>query len=322
MKIVIDVFGCDYPDQVIEGLAKAINQIEEVTLVATGDKAYIEEKLNGVEFDRSRLEIVDAPEVITNNDVPIRALRQKKNSSMVKALTLLRDNEDIPVMITAGSTGAMFAGAILVLGRDNMSERPTLVTALPTEKGNYVCIADCGANVDCKPDQLLKFGEYASVYMQKTYGIESPKVALLSVGTEDKKGNSLTKETFTMLKESNLNFVGNIESKTAISGDVDVIVCDGFSGNVLLKSIEGVAKTVMKMVSTALKKNADANSDFTFVKKAFGELMQTFDFNSLAGSMLLGAKKPIIKGHGSANADTVVNTVKQAMTMVKSGFAR
>ena len=198
MKIVIDVFGCDYPDQVIEGLAKAINQIEEVTLVATGDKAYIEEKLNGVEFDRSRLEIVDAPEVITNNDVPIRALRQKKNSSMVKALTLLRDNEDIPVMITAGSTGAMFAGAILVLGRDNMSERPTLVTALPTEKGNYVCIADCGANVDCKPDQLLKFGEYASVYMQKTYGIESPKVALLSVGTEDKKGNSLTKETFNM----------------------------------------------------------------------------------------------------------------------------
>jgi len=322
MKIVIDVFGCDYPDQVIEGLAKAINQIEEVTLVATGDKAYIEEKLNGVEFDRSRLEIVDAPEVITNNDVPIRALRQKKNSSMVKALTLLRDNEDIPVMITAGSTGAMFAGAILVLGRDNMSERPTLVTALPTEKGNYVCIADCGANVDCKPDQLLKFGEYASAYMQKTYGIESPRVALLSVGTEDKKGNSLTKETFNMLKESNLNFVGNIESKTAISGDVDVIVCDGFSGNVLLKSIEGVAKTVMKMVSTALKKNADANSDFTFVKKAFGELMQKFDFNSLAGSMLLGAKKPIIKGHGSANADTVVNTVKQAMTMVKSGFAR
>ena len=322
MKIVIDVFGCDYPDQVIEGLTKAINQIEEVTLVATGDKAYIEEKLNGVEFDRSRLEIVDAPEVITNNDVPIRALRQKKNSSMVKALTLLRDNEDIPVMITAGSTGAMFAGAILVLGRDNMSERPTLVTALPTEKGNYVCIADCGANVDCKPDQLLKFGEYASAYMQKTYGIESPRVALLSVGTEDKKGNSLTKETFNMLKESNLNFVGNIESKTAISGDVDVIVCDGFSGNVLLKSIEGVAKTVMKMVSTALKKNADANSDFTFVKKAFGELMQTFDFNSLAGSMLLGAKKPIIKGHGSANADTVVNTVKQAMTMVKSGFAR
>ena len=322
MKIVIDVFGCDYPDQVIEGLAKAINQIEEVTLVATGDKAYIEERLNGVEFDRSRLEIVDAPEVITNNDVPIRALRQKKNSSMVKALTLLRDNEDIPVMITAGSTGAMFAGAILVLGRDNMSERPTLVTALPTEKGNYVCIADCGANVDCKPDQLLKFGEYASAYMQKTYGIESPRVALLSVGTEDKKGNSLTKETFNMLKESNLNFVGNIESKTAISGDVDVIVCDGFSGNVLLKSIEGVAKTVMKMVSTALKKNVDANSDFTFVKKAFGELMQTFDFNSLAGSMLLGAKKPIIKGHGSANADTVVNTVKQAMTMVKSGFAR
>ena len=322
MKIVIDVFGCDYPDQVIEGLAKAINQIDGVTLIATGDKAYIEQKLKDIDFDRSRLEIIDAPEVITNDDVPINALRQKKNSSIVKALNELRDNPEVPVMITAGSTGAMFAGAILVLGREGLDERPTLVTALPTEKGNYVCIADCGANVDCKPDQLVKFGEYASVYMQKMHGVENPKVALLSVGTEDKKGNLLTKEAFSLLKESNLNFVGNIESKTAISGDVDVIVCDGFSGNVLLKGIEGVAKTVMKMVVTALKKNADANSDFTFVKKAFGELMQTFDFNSLAGSILLGAKKPIIKGHGSANADTVVNTVKQAIKMVERGYAR
>ena len=322
MKIVIDVFGCDYPDEVIDGLAKAVNKTEDVTLIATGDKAYIEQRLKDVQFDRTRLEIIDAPEVITNNDVPINALRQKKNSSLVKALEQLRDNDEVPVMITAGSTGAMFAGAILVLGINGLDERPTLVTALPTEKGNFVCIADCGANVDCKPNQLVKFGEYASKYMQKMYNVESPKVALLSVGTEDKKGNLLTKEAFNLLKESGLNFVGNIESKTAISGDVDVIVCDGFSGNVLLKGIEGVAKTVMKMVIGALKRNADEKSDFTFVKKAFGELMQTFDFNSLAGSILLGAKKPIIKGHGSANSDTVVNTVKQAINMVKSGYVR
>jgi glycerol-3-phosphate acyltransferase PlsX len=169
MKIVIDVFGCDYPDEVIDGLAKAVNQTEDVTLIATGDKAYIEQRLKDVQFDRTRLEIIDAPEVITNNDVPINALRQKKNSSLVKALEQLRDNDEVPVMITAGSTGAMFAGAILVLGVNSLNERPTLVTALPTEKGNFVCIADCGANVDCKPNQLVKFGEYASKYMQKMY---------------------------------------------------------------------------------------------------------------------------------------------------------
>ena len=214
----------------------------------------------------------------------------------------------------------MIAGSVLILGRASGNDRPTLLTFLPNDKGGFTCLADCGANVDCKPHHLLKFGEYASEYSQKVLGVENPKVALLSVGTEDKKGNAVSKETFKLLKESNLNFVGNMEAKTALSGDVDVIVADGFDGNVLLKSIEGTAKSVAGRILALLKKHASKNGDMAFVKKAFDELMELLDFNSQGGAILLGAKKPIVKAHGSANSQTVVNTVKQAIKICKSGY--
>lgn len=322
MKVLIDVFGCDYPDKMIDGLAKTVNLMPEVTLVVAGDKEYIEKRLNGVEFDRSRLEFLDAKEVITNDDLPVVAIRAKKNSSLVVALKELRENPDIPVMITGGNTGATFAGAILLLGRNNLEDRPTLVSMLPTINGRFVCISDCGANLDSKSKQLFAFGKHACKFMQTVYGYKNPKVALLSVGTEDKKGNAVTKETFQLFKESELNFCGNVEAKTVLDGQVDVVVCDGFCGNVLLKSIEGTAKTVVKMTIDMLKKHADSSVDLTFMKRAIGELMQNLDFTSMAGSVLIGAKKPIIKAHGSANEDTVVNTVKQAINIVQSGYTR
>ena len=315
MKIVIDAFGCDYPEKVIKGTAKAIREIQDVSLVVVGKEEYIKSILEKEEYDESRLEIVNAEEIITNNESPSVAIRQKRDSSLRVAYKILKENEDCKVLISCGSTGAVIVGAVICLGRADGVERPALASILPCDNKKLTCLVDCGANVDCKPHQLLQFAKCASDFMARVYGIERPVVALLSVGTEDAKGNALTKETFALLKESDLNFIGNMEGKTVLSGNADVIVADGFAGNVLLKAVEGVAGSVMKTFVGLLKNNAEGNTDFTFVKKAMKDFHQKYDFNSLGGAILLGTKKPVIKGHGAANEDTIVNTVKQAMKM-------
>ena len=322
MKILVDVFGCDHPEEFISGIEKAINEVPNVTIVASGDRARIEEILKDKVFDRARLEFIDAPEIITNDDSPVMAIRRKKGSSLVMALTELRNRDDLPVMISAGNTGAVIAGSVLILGREDKQDRPTLVTFLPNDKGGVTCLADCGANVDCRPEHLLQFAGYASSYMSKVYGVENPRVGLLSVGTEDHKGNAQTKEAFELLRASDVNFVGNMEAKTALTGDYDVIVADGFAGNILLKSIEGVAKSVVRRMVGLLKKHAGEDTDLSFVMKAVGELNSTLDFNSMGGAVILGAKKPIIKAHGAANSDTMLNTVMQAVNILKNGKDR
>ncbi len=315
-KILIDMFGGDNPEEMIEGVALALNEIEGVNLALVGDKEILTESLSKKGVDFSRIELIDAKQVITNDDKPIDAIRFKKDSSLVVGYNALKARQDLPVMITAGNTGSVMAGAILVLGRESRDDRAFLATFLPNDKGNMTCIADCGANVDCASTDLLSFAEHASKYMSKVYGIESPKIGLLSVGTEDKKGNSLSKEAFALLKASELNFVGNIEGKTVLAGDVDVVVCDGFTGNVLLKSIEGTAKTIVGRIFDTTKTMAKTKEQVEFVKSVVFELMQQLDFNSKGGAMLLGVKKPIIKAHGSANAQTVVSTIKQALRVI------
>lgn len=317
-KILIDAFGSDNPDDFITGIARALREVDGVEIVAVGNKEYIENRLIDEDFDRNRLEIIHAEQIITNDDSPVDAIRKKRNSSLCVALEALKGRDDVGCMISAGNTGAVIAGTVLLLGRRSGNDRPTLLTVLPNDKGGLTCLADCGANVDCKPHHLLTFATYASTYCNKVLGIENPKVALLSVGTEDKKGNALTKEAFALLKESDLNFVGNMEAKTALSGDVDVIVADGFDGNVLLKSIEGTAKAVVTRMYKLLAKRFKGSDEFSKVSDAMTELMQTLDFNSLGGAILLGAKKPIVKAHGSANSTTVVSTVKQALKICES----
>lgn len=313
MKIVIDAFGCDHPEKVIKGTAKAIREIENVSLALVGREEAIRSVLQTEEYDESRLEIINAEEVITNDESPSVAIRQKRNSSLRVAYKTLKENDDCKALISCGSTGAVIVGSVMCLGRADGIERPALASILPCENGEFSCLLDCGANVDCKPHQLVQFAECGVNYMRKAYGIENPTVALLSVGTEDAKGNLLTKETFALLKESDLNFMGNMEGKTVLSGSADVIVADGFSGNVLLKAVEGVAGSVMKTFVGLLKNNANENTDFTFVKKAMGDFGKKYDFNSLGGAILLGTKKPVVKGHGAANEDTIVNCVKQAI---------
>lgn len=312
-KIIVDGFGSDHPDAVIRGVAKAIRAESEAYILLSGQRAYIEDVLSDEEFDRSRLEILDAEEVITNNDHPSRAIVKKKNSSLVVAYQRLKEDEECKALISAGNTGAVIAGGVLVLGRAEGVERPTLTTLLPTANGGVSCMADCGANVDCKPHQLLSFARLASEYMRRAYRIDNPKVGLLSVGTEDEKGNALTKETFGLLKESGLNFVGNIEAKTLLSGECDVIVTDGFAGNVALKTIEGVSSTAIKAFMGLLKKNAPKDVDFAFIMRSLGEFMSIYDFNSLGGAVLLGVQKPVVKTHGSSNEDTIVGAVRQAL---------
>ena len=318
MKILIDCFGCDNPEDFISGIPAAISESPEATLVVAGDKARIEKLLEGKDFDRDRLEFIDAPDIITNQDSPVMAIRRKTSSSLVQGYRALRDRDDLPIMITAGNTGAIIAGSVLILGREDRDIQPTLVTFIPNDKGETTCLTDCGANVDCRPEHLVKFARYASDYMRTVYGKPSPRVALLSVGTEDEKGNAQSKETFALLRESGLNFVGNMEAKSALSGDFEVIVADGFSGNVLLKSIEGTTKSIVKLMAGLIKKHAGEGADLSYLKSAIGELNCTLDFNTMGGAVILGAKKPVIKAHGSANADTLVNTVKQALKIVNT----
>ena len=321
IKIVIDCCGADNPKEVIIGASRAVNEIQGVSLILVGFEDEIKSVLSDCQYDKSKIEIINATENITNNDEPVFAIRTKPNSSLPKAYEVLK-NGQAKALISAGSTGALLAGSMLCLGKENMLERPFLASLLPTDDGKYVCLADCGANVDCKPHQLLAFAKYSALYMKSYFGIESPKVALLSVGTEEKKGNAVTKETFALLKESGLNFIGNIEGKTVLSGDADVVVADGFSGNVLLKNIEGTAKSVILRLNGIIKRLATEKDDLTLIKKSFQELMKKLDFNTQGGAVILGIKKVVVKAHGAGTSETIVSTVKQAKKMLDGGFER
>lgn len=314
MKYVVDVGGCDNPQEVIKGVELTLNETD-ANLVVFGKEELIRQNLSETAQNNPRLEIVSAEEEITNLDSPMSAIRSKKNSSLVTALKRLATDEECGAIISAGSTGAVLCGATVILGRKPDVERPTLATLLPSDKGGFVLLTDCGANVDCRPEQLLSFAKLGAECFGKMFDKQNPTVATLSVGTEDKKGNELSKSAFALIKESGLNFVGNVEAKTIISGDVDVIVCDGFDGNVVLKCTEGTAISVAKRMMKLLATCAPEGVDLTFTKVALKKLFETLDFTSQGGAFLLGVNKAIIKAHGAANARTVVSCVKQAIAM-------
>ena len=321
-KLIVDCFGCDDPKEVIYGVAKAINGTKDVDIIAAGNEDIIVKTLNGVEFDRDRLSILDASDVVTNDDSPVDAILHKKNSSLYKSLRALKENDDIIGMISAGSTGAVLAGCSLILGRTVGVDRPSLAALLPNDKGGMTCLVDSGANVDCRPEQLVQFAYAGANYMKSVYSIEKPKVALLSVGTEDKKGNALSKATFKLLKESDLNFVGNMEARTVLKGDFDVVVTDGFAGNVLLKTIEGAANSIVMRAVNQLMRHLPKNVDPSFIKQSFEALQKEIDFNSLGGGVILGVKKIVVKSHGCSNSETIFNCAVQALKMYDGGFSK
>lgn len=321
MKVLVDAFGGDKaPEVVIDGALLALENNKDLEIVLFGNEQIIKGLLENKRFSSERLEIVDAKEVISNNEAPVEAVRNKKESTIVKAMEMLKNDDESVGFVSAGSTGAVLTGAFLKLGRMKGIHRPALAPIFPTRNGKQVCIIDCGANMDSDEKNLLQFAYMGASYMSTIYNIENPRVALLSVGEEDKKGNEMTKKAFELLKQSDLNFVGNMEARYALSGNYDVIVCDGFAGNVLIKSIEGTAGMIMGMLKDALTKNFKTKMGALLIKDGINEVKDKMDYHKYGGAVFLGVKKIIVKSHGSSNANSIKISIEQVIEFHKKGL--
>lgn len=313
-KIVVDAFGGDHaPLEIVEGALLAIQKHKDIEIILCGKEDKIKEILNG---RNERIEIVDASQVITNDDHPTDAIRHKKDSSLVKAYDILKEREDVIGLVSAGSTGAVLAGAIMKIGRIRGISRPALAPILPTKKDSDVIIIDSGANIDCKPINLLHFALMGSAYYSIIYDVPSPSVALLNNGAEEEKGNELAKEAHVLLKTAPINFIGNREGGDFMSGDVDVMVADGFAGNALLKGTEGAVKAVMSVLKKSIKSHFWSMIGAVFMKKTFKDIKNRVDIQSRhGGSPLLGCKKLIVKNHGACMRNNILSSIEQTVLL-------
>lgn len=322
IKIVVDTLGGDNSPQAnVEGAVKAIKEIDDLNLILMGnsDDIYAElGKFKG-QYDTSKLSIFNAPDEIGCNDKPTDAIRYKTNSSLYQAIKMLKENDDINAFVTSGSTGAVIAGAVLKLGRIRGIKRPALCPIMPTLSGGMVAVCDSGANVECDSLNLHQFAIMASLYMQKACNIEKPKVALLNVGTEEEKGDRIRKETYELLKnDERINFAGNMESRDLLSGDYDVVIADGFSGNVLLKSTEGTCLSMLKMLKATMAKSVKSKLGALLLKKDLMELKKFMDYNNYGGAVLLGCSKTVVKAHGSSKANSIYHSICLAYNVEKN----
>ena len=326
MKILFDVMGGDNaPDANIKGAVKAINQIDaEVVLIGNEDiiNSRIKElyNKNSVSEISDRFSIKHTTETIEMEDIPTQAIKHKKDSSMVVGFNMLKNGEG-DVFISAGNSGALLTGATLLVGRIKGIDRPALGGILPSYKSQLL-LMDAGSNTNCKPINLLQFAQMSSIYLRNTFGIERPRIGLLNIGTEETKGNELTKETYKLLKEKSaeldINFIGNVEGRDAFSGEVDAIVTDGFTGNVFLKSVEGIGRFVKVSLTESIKDNVlsmIASAPAIPVIKKFAKKM---DYKEYGGALFLGVKKPVVKAHGSSDEKLFEFTIKQAEQFVKN----
>jgi glycerol-3-phosphate acyltransferase PlsX len=312
MKIAIDAMGGDHaPKEIALGVNKAIKEFKDIEVTLYGDQQQIMQYL---EAD-PRVEVIHTEEVIEATDEPVRAVRRKKGSSMVLMAQSVADGVS-DACISAGNTGALMAAGLFVVGRIEGIERPALSPVIPTLDGNGVVMLDLGANADAKPEHLVQYAIMGSIYAEKVRGIEKPKVGLLNIGTEDKKGNELTKKTFELLKEADINFIGNIESRDILQRPADVIVTDGFTGNIVLKTIEGTASSLFSMIKKVLTSNLKTKIAAGMIKSDLQGLKGLMDYTEYGGSGLFGLKAPVIKAHGSSNANAIYNSVRQARDMV------
>ncbi len=323
MKILIDAFGGDHaPDEVIAGTIEALKEKEGWTAVLVGKQDIIEEKLKAYKYDEGRVQILNAEDVITCEEEPTVAVRRKPDSSICVAFKALKEQEDMDAFVSAGSTGAVLVGATLKLGRIQGLNRPALCPVMPTVKGDkQVLLCDSGANADCKPINLCQFAVMGSAYAE-AMGVKNPKVALLSNGTEDEKGNMLLHEVLPVLRKTEgINFVGNIEGRDILMGDVDVVVTDGFAGNVAVKAIEGTVAAMMKMIKAGIKSSFKGKIGGLFLKGTFKKLMKELDYNNKGGALFLGVNKTVIKAHGSSKRTAIKNAILQAVTYSSSSVA-
>ena len=314
-KVIVDTEGSDKGvGMIVKGAVMALEKYPELSVCLAGDREKIESILADLGAPTERVEIIHASEVITNYDSPATAIFEKTDSSLVKALESLAERDDVIGAVSTGNTGALIAGTMRFLSTPDRV-RPALAAVLPTENGERTCLVDTGATVDCTPTMLLHFARLGSDFMKKLYKIDAPKIGLLSNGSEPTKGNKTVKETHELLKAAeDLNFIGNIEGTNALSGECDVLVCDGFAGNQVLKVTEGTARRIITDIAKLAKKTGEAK-----YMELVGYLKGLYDFNSLGGAVILGAKKPVFKSHGSSNETSIMNTIGLIMSVSDGG---
>lgn len=319
MKLIFDINGGDNKSEIIKGAIEASNEFD-TDIILVGREDFIKENLQELDYDKEKVEIVDAKENIENNEDPAFALRRKKDSSIVIAMTLLKEKKG-DALISAGSTGALLAGGLFIVGRIKGIKRAVLPTSIPGMKSNTMVI-DSGANMDTNPELLLEFATLGEVFLKEYYKIDSPKVGLLNVGSEEGKGNTLYKETYKVLKDSPINFVGNIEARDIMNNDVDLLVCDGFDGNILLKSIEGVVDFAVKNVFHSLEKSDLDDENKALFSKFLMTKFKNLDAKEVGGTILLGIDGNIIKAHGNSDKRAIKNAAKYAISIVESNVVK
>ena len=314
--VALDAMGGDLaPVETVKGAVDAVKEMN-VLVKLVGREEDVNRELAKYTYPKEKIEVVNAEEVISTDEVPTMAIRKKKNSSMVVGMQLVKNGE-ADAFVSAGSTGALLTGSLLIVGRLPGVERPVLGTCLPTKNG-FTFLVDSGANVDCKAKYLEQFGKMGSVYVENVFGKKNPSVALVNIGAEKEKGDSLTKEAYELLEVSDLNFVGNIEPRDVPNGEVDVVVCDGFTGNVILKLTEGVAKMLLGMLKQMFLANFGGKIAYLLLKGGVSDLKHQMDSEEYGGAPFLGAKQPVIKAHGSSKAKGIKNAIRQAKICVEN----
>jgi len=314
VRVAVDVMGGDYaPVEPVKGAVAAINENKKIQVVLYGKEEIIKEELAKYQYDPAQVEIVNCTEKIETAEPPVMAIRSKKDSSIVRAMTDVKAGK-CDAYVSAGSTGANLVGGQVLVGRIKGVERPPLAPLIPTEKGVSLLI-DCGANVDARPSHLVQFAKMGSVYMEHVMGIKNPRVGIVNNGAEEEKGNALVKETFPLLKNCpDINFIGSVESRDIPSGYADVVVCEAFVGNVVLKMYEGVGASLIKKVKEGMMSSLRSKIGALLVKPALKETLKTFDLEQYGGAPMLGLNGLVVKTHGSAKSVEIKNSIFQCLT--------
>ncbi len=321
IKLVLDALGGDHaPQATCEGALIALRENKDLFLILAGEPKAIEQHLQNADDVRDRLQVLSAPEVITNHESAAMAIRQKKDSALVRGMLMVREGE-ADGFVSAGSTGAVLVGGMLRLGRIPGIERPALAPMMPGDKGGFLLI-DCGANVDSKPEYLAQFALMGDAYMRKMQSMEHPRVGLLNIGAEEEKGNLLYAAAHQLIKKEPINFVGNVEARDVPGGLADVIVCDGFDGNILLKYTEGVASALMRIIKKELLADTRSKIGALLAKPAFSRVKKVMDYTEVGGAPLLGVQGAVVKAHGSSNAKAIRGAIRQAYLMASAKVAK
>lgn len=321
IKIAVDAMGGDKaPSEIVKGAVEAVSERPDITVCLTGQEDIIKKELEKYTYKKEQIEIVPASEVIETGEPPVNAIRKKKDSSIVVGMNLVKRGE-ADGFVSAGSSGAILVGGQVIVGRIKGVERPPLAPLIPTEKG-FSLLIDCGANVDARPSHLVQFAQMGSIYMEHVMGVKRPRVAIVNIGAEEEKGNALVKETFPLLKECpGINFIGSIEAREIPHGGADVIVCEAFVGNVILKLYEGVGATMISMIKKGMMSSLRSKIGALLIKPALKSTLKSFDASQYGGAPLLGLKGLVVKTHGSSKANEVKNSIIQCIAFKEQAIS-